>query len=207
MSLARRACNSHTGRLYGIMTEQSIGKLFMAGIVPGLMLTLLFTVTVVIWTHIKKDIAPRGPDVPLKEKLASLSGLFETILLFCLIMGGLFFGLFTPTEAGAVGAFGTLMIAVIRRKISFPGFIESLVETTRLSCMILVIVAGATILGHFLAVTRIPFDIANYVSSVQLPPYAIMGMIILVYLVGGCFIDALALIMRLFRYSTRSSPL
>lgn len=180
--------------IYGVMTEQSIGSLFMAGIVPGLLLAFLFACAVVIWTWLKPQIAPRGPKVGFREKIASLSGLGETILLFLLVMGGLFFGIFTPTEAGAVGAFGTLVIAVARRKLTLKDFIRSLFETTRISCMILVIVAGATVFGHFLAVTRIPFDIANWVSAFELPPGIVISIVILVYLVGGCFIDALALI-------------
>lgn len=181
--------------IYGIMTEQSIGKLFMAGVLPGILLTFLFILAIVVWTRMKPQLAPRGPKSSFKDKMASLSGLVETILLFILVMGGLFGGVFTPTEAGAVGAFGTLIIAVVRRNITFSGFVQSLFETTRISCMILVIVAGATIFGHFLAITRIPFDIANWVAGFDLPSFAIMGLIILVFLIGGCFIDALALIM------------
>jgi C4-dicarboxylate transporter, DctM subunit len=181
--------------IYGVMTEQSIGKLFMAGILPGVLLTGLFILTVVVWSRLRPGLAPRGERAAFREKIASLSGLVETLILFLMVMGGLFFGLFTPTEAGAVGAFGTLLIALVRRNISRAGFIQALFETTRISCMILVIVAGATIFGHFLAITRIPFELAAWVTGFDLPPYAIMGLIILVYLVGGCFIDALALIM------------
>lgn len=181
--------------IYGIMTEQSIGKLFMAGIVPGILLTILFILVILLWATLCPEIAPRGPKTPLGEKLASLSGLLETLALFAMVMGGLFFGIFTPTEAGAVGAFGTLIIAVVRRNISVKGIVQSLVETTRISCMILVIVAGATVFGHFLAVTQIPYDIAGWVSAFDLPAWAVMALIILVYLIGGCFIDALALIM------------
>jgi len=181
--------------IYGIMTEQSIGKLFMAGIVPGILLALLFVAAIVLWVRICPAIAPQGPRAGMRERLASLSGLVETLLLFLLVMGGLFLGVFTPTEAGAVGAFGSLAIAGARRTIDRRGLMQSLFETTRISCMILVIVAGATIYGHFLAVTRIPFDVAAWVTGFDLPPYAVMGLIIGVYLVGGCFIDALALIM------------
>ena len=181
--------------IYGIMTEQSIGKLFMAGILPGILLTLLFIMAIIIWTWLRPEIAPRAPKASFKEKMTSLSGLIETLILFVMVMGGLFLGIFTPTEAGAVGAFGTLGIAVLRRNISIRGFIQALFETTRISCMILVIVAGATVFGHFLAVSRIPFDIANWVAGFNLPPYAVMTLIILVYFIGGCFIDALALIM------------
>ncbi|MEA3279755.1 MAG: TRAP transporter large permease [Thermodesulfobacteriota bacterium] len=181
--------------IYGIMTEQSIGKLFVAGLLPGLLLSLLFITAVVLWTIIKPDLAPRSAKSGFKEKIASLSGLIETLLLFCLVMGGLFVGFFTPTEAGAIGASGTLLLAVVRHNITWKNFVASLFETTRISCMIFVIVAGATIFGHFLAVSQIPFDIANWISGFQLPPYAIMFFIIMVYLMGGCFIDALALIM------------
>ncbi|RZB30362.1 MAG: hypothetical protein SRB1_02642 [Desulfobacteraceae bacterium Eth-SRB1] len=181
--------------IYGIMTEQSIGKLFVAGLLPGLLLSLLFIIAVVLWTIIKPDLAPRSAKSGFKEKIASLLGLIETLLLFCLVMGGLFVGFFTPTEAGAIGASGTLLLAVVRRNITWKNFVASLFETTRISCMIFVIVAGATIFGHFLAVSQIPFDIANWISGFQLPPYAIMFFIIMVYLMGGCFIDALALIM------------
>jgi C4-dicarboxylate transporter DctM subunit len=181
--------------IYGIMTEQSIGKLFVAGILPGILLTILFILAIVIWVTLHPELAPKGPTATFKERLTSLYGLIETILLFLLVMGGLFFGLFTPTEAGAVGAFGTIVISMIRRKIDFSGLIKSLLETTRISCMILVIVAGATVFGHFLAITRIPYDIASWVTGLNLPSFAIMGLIILVYLAGGCIIDALALIM------------
>jgi len=181
--------------VYGILTEQSIGKLFMAGMLPGLLLTILFILTIIIWTSLKPDLGPRGPNATFREKMASLSGLIETLILFLLVMGGLFVGFFTPTEAGAVGALGTLLLAIAKRNITWHGFITSLFETTRISCMILVIVAGATIFGHFLAISRIPFDIANWISGCQLPRYAIMFMIILLYLIGGCFIDALALVM------------
>ncbi|MCK4533971.1 MAG: TRAP transporter large permease [Syntrophobacterales bacterium] len=181
--------------VYGILTEQSIGRLFMAGLLPGLILAFLFVLAIIIWTRMRPELGPKGPKAPLREKLASLSGLIETLLLFLLIMGGLFWGFFTPTEAGAIGALGTLLLALAGRNLTMKGFIASLSETTRISCMILVIVAGATIFGHFLAVTRIPFDIARGVSEIQLPRYAVMLIIIMVYLVGGCVIDALALIM------------
>jgi C4-dicarboxylate transporter DctM subunit len=181
--------------VYGIMTEQSIGKLFIAGLIPGALLTILFILAIMIWTRLKPDLGPPGPKTTFREKMTSLLGLAETILLVLLVMGGLFVGFFTPTEAGAVGALGTLILAVMRRTLSWKGFITSLFETTRISCMILVIVAGATIFGHFLAISRIPFDTANWISSLQLPRYAIMFMIILLYLMGGCFIDSLALIM------------
>ncbi|HPJ94390.1 MAG TPA: TRAP transporter large permease [Deltaproteobacteria bacterium] len=181
--------------VYGILTEQSIGELFMAGILPGILLTALMVVSILIWTSLRPELGPRGPKTSWKEKIASLSGVIETLIIFILVMGGLFGGIFTPTEAGAVGAFSTLMVAIIKRNLTWDGFISALFETTRTSCMILVIVAGATIFGHFLAVSRIPYDIASWISSIQLPAAVIMSLIIFVYFVGGCFIDSLALIM------------
>jgi C4-dicarboxylate transporter, DctM subunit len=181
--------------IYGVLTEQSIGKLFLAGILPGILLTFLFIVTILIWATLKPDLGPKGPKFPLKEKIASLSGVVETIVIFIVVMGGLFGGIFTPTEAGAIGSFATLMVALVRRNINWDGFSRALFETTRITCMILVIVAGATIFGKFLAISRIPYDIASWVSAFNLPPAVIMSFIILVYLAGGCFIDSLALIM------------
>ena len=181
--------------VYGIMTEQSVGKLFLAGVMPGLLMTLLFIATVFLWTWGRPDLAMPGARFTLREKVASLAGVIETLLLFVAVMGGLFAGIFTPTEAAAIGAFGTLLIAVAGRRLSWKGFTQSLVETTRVTCMILVIVAGATVFGHFLAVTRIPYDVGAWVLGLQMPPWAVMGMIILIYLFLGCLMDSLAMIM------------
>jgi len=181
--------------VYGVMTEQSIGKLFLAGIVPGILLTLLFVAAILLWTAWRPELGPRGPRSTVREKIASLSGTAETLVIFVLVIGGLFGGIFTPTEAGAVGAVTTLAVAVLRRQLSWKGFVTALTDTTRISCMILVIVAGATVFGHFLAVSRIPYDMANWISSFDLPPAVVMSIIVLMYFVGGCFVDALALIM------------
>ena len=181
--------------VYGIMTEQSIGKLFVAGILPGILLTFMFIAAILIWTTINPELGPPGPKTTFKEKIRSLSGLVEIIILFTMVMGGLFAGIFTPTEAGGVGAFGTLLISVLQKKLSWAGFREALNETTRISCMIMIIVAGATVFGHFLAVSRIPFDIANWIAGLDVHRAVVMLMIISVYFIGGCFIDALALIM------------
>ena len=181
--------------VYGILTEQSIGKLFAAGVLPGLLLSVLFIATIYIRVRRNPSLAPTGTATQSKEKLKSLLGILETLIIFGLVMGGIFFGVFTPTEAAAVGAFLTLVMAIVRRQLSWEGFIKSLADTTRISCMVMVIVTGAIVFGHFLAVTRLPYDLANWVSQLPLPGYAIMGIIILVYMLGGCFMDALAMIM------------
>jgi C4-dicarboxylate transporter, DctM subunit len=181
--------------VYGILTEQSIGRLFVAGILPGILLSLLFIAAIVIWVKLRPEMAPRGEKTSFAEKLASLKGVIETLILFVLVMGGLFIGLFTPTEAGGIGAGGAIVLGLITRRLSFKGLIQAVVESTRISCMVMVIVAGATMFGHFLAITRIPYLLATWVSELTLPNGIIMAFIILLYLVGGFFIDALALIL------------
>jgi len=181
--------------VYGILTEQSIGKLFAAGILPGILLCFLFLMTIYLRVLKNPSLAPPGPKTSFKEKFRSFAGVVETLILFALVMGGIFFGIFTPTEAAAIGAFFTILIAVFRKQFTWHAFVKSLADTTKISCMIMVIVAGAVIFGHFMAITRVPYELAEWVSSLPLPPHAVMGVIILVYLFGGCFMDALAMIM------------
>ena len=180
--------------IYGILTQESIGKLFAAGILPGLLLTALFALTIYIICWINPRLAPAGARFAWKERLASLSGVTEMFLLFALVMGGLFIGWFTPTEAGAVGAAGALIIALVRRTLSWQGFLNSLADTTRITAMVFLIVAAATIFGHFMSVTRVPFELSGWVGGLPLSPNVIMGLIIFAYLIGGCFMDSLALI-------------
>ncbi len=181
--------------IYGIATEQSIGKLFAAGILPGILLSLLFCIAIMIWAHFRPEIAPRGEKTSFKKKVLALSGVTETALLFLLVMGGLFWGIFTPTEAGAIGAGGAIVLGVARRRLLWKGFGMAVLESTRISCMILVIVAGAITFGHFLAFTRLPFVVANWVAGLPLPKDAIMLLIIFLYAIGGCFMDALAMVL------------
>ncbi len=181
--------------VYGILTEQSIGKLFAAGILPGILLSFLFLLTIYLRVLKNPSLAPPGPKTSFREKIKSFVGILETLAIFGMVMGGIFFGIFTPTEAAATGALVTIIMALARKQLSWQGFIQSLADTTRISCMVMVIVTGAVIFGHFMAVTRLPYDLANWVSNLPLPNAAIMGVIILVYLCGGCFMDALAMIM------------
>lgn len=181
--------------VYGILTEQSVGKLFVAGILPAVFITILFILAIALYCRLNPRQGPAGEPFTLIEKIRSLGEMSETLIVFLLVMGGLFWGIFTPTEAGAVGAFGVLFLALVRGQITWKGFVKSLYETLRTTCMVLLLIAGAVIFGHFLAVTRIPFSVASWVGGLQMPPYAVISMIVLVYLIGGCFIDALALIM------------
>lgn len=180
--------------IFGILTEQSIGRLFAAGILPGILLTLLFALTIYIVCRFRPELAPPGAKFTWKERVASLTGVIEMLLLFSLVMGGLFVGWFTPTEAGAVGAAGALLIALARKKLSWKAFLNSLADTTRITAMVFLIVTGAIIYSYFMAVTRVPFDLSAWVGGLGLPPTVVMAMIIFGYLIGGCFMDSLAMV-------------
>lgn len=180
--------------IYGILTEQSIGKLFYAGILPGIILATIFIVTIYIWAQINPRLAPPGPVENFREKVKSLTGVWETLALFLLVMGGLYSGFFTPTEAGGVGSLGALVIGLIRRGLTRHKFVESLVDTTRTTAMLLLILAGAIIFSRFLAVTRIPFEMADWVVSLPLHRVSILAIILVFYIIGGCLMEILGLV-------------
>jgi len=181
--------------VYGVLTEESIGRLFVAGIFPAIFVTILFIICIYIRCRLAPEQGPPGESFSWKEKFRSLTGLIDTLTVFGLVMGGLFFGFFTPTEAAAVGAFGVLLVSLIRRQITWQGFVKSLYETLRTSCMVMLLIAGAVVFGKFLAITRIPFNIASWIGGFDLPPFMILAMVVFVYFIGGCFMDALALVM------------
>lgn len=174
-----------------VQTEQSLLRLFLAGIVPGLMLTALFLLTIVILCLRDPTLGPAGPATTLKEKLVSLSGLVETLVLFVLVIGGLYRGWFTPTEAGAAGAFGALMIGLVRRKLSLRAIAMAVTETLRISAMVVLLITGAVLFGRFLTVSRLPFELADWVVSLPVDPALILLTVLLIYLVGGALMDAL----------------
>lgn len=178
-----------------MLTEQSIGKLFVAGIIPAILVTLLFIGAIYIRCSLAPEQGPPGERFTWRQKLRSLTHLGETLSVFVLVMGGLFIGLFTPTEAAGVGVFGVFVVSLINRQLTWPGFVKSLYETLRTSCMVMLLIAGATVFGKFLAVTRIPFNIASWIGGFDLPPFMILAMVVIVYFIGGCFMDALALVM------------
>lgn len=180
--------------VYGILTQQSIGKLFVAGVFPGIILAILFTIVVALICWRNPARGPGGTGTTWREKIEGFAGIFEMLVLFALCIGGLFLGWFSPTQAGAVGAAGALIIGVARRTLSWQGFLSSVKDSLKISCMVMVIVTGAIIFGHFMAVTKIPLSLASWVGSLPLPPLATMGVIVALYLIGGCFMDALALV-------------
>lgn len=177
--------------IYAFLTEQSVGKLFIAGILPGINLAILFMLTVYVICRLNPSLGPAGPKASWKERIASLSGSIDMFFLFVLVMGGIFAGIFTPTEAGACGAGGAVLIALVRRRLSWPGFVDSLRETATVSSMIFVLLAGAFIFGRFMAYTRITFDLIEWLGASSLAPNAVMWLIILGYMIAGCFMDSM----------------
>ncbi len=182
--------------VYGIATEQSISRLFLAGILPGLLLMTLYIITIYLLASRRPELGPPGPKTPWRERLAALrSGLLEVLIIFTISLWGLVAGWFTPTEAGAVGAASVLLVALVERRINWERFVKSLADTTRTVAMIMLLVAGATVFGRFIAVSRLPFALAEWAGSLPLPPFLILTIVFLIYLCLGCFIDALALIL------------
>jgi tripartite ATP-independent transporter DctM subunit len=181
--------------VYGVLTGQSIGALFVAGILPAILLTVLFVATVSILCTRTPEIGPAGERFGWGERLKALAGLMDTLFVFATVVGGLFFGWFTPTEAASVGVIAVTALSMAKRQLTWEGLKKSLDETLRTSCMVMFLIAGAVVFGKFLAVTRIPFNIASWVGGLDLPPFAIMAVIVAIYFLGGCFMDSLAMIM------------
>lgn len=180
--------------IYGFMTEQSIGKLFISGIVPGIILAIFMSAAVYLMCLKNPSYGPKGPKSSLKEILWALVKVIDVFLLFIVVIGGLLYGFFTPTQAGGAGAAGALIIGLIRRELTWKIFITNTIEALRTSCMILTIIACASVFGKFMTMARIPSALSSWVGSLQIPSFLTMFIIFFIYLVGGCFIDAIPLI-------------
>ncbi|MFC1946274.1 TRAP transporter large permease, partial [Chloroflexota bacterium] len=180
--------------LYGILTEQSVGALFLAGILPGLLLTGLYVLAVLFIVARHPEKAPPGPKPPFREKMVSLKYTWHTIALFTLVLGGIYGGIFTPTEAGAIGAFGAIVIAFISRKLTLKTLFGSLRETTQSTGMVIVMIVGAFVFMKFLAVSRLTFEMAEWISALTLSPYVIFAGIVVLYIILGMFLDIMACI-------------
>jgi C4-dicarboxylate transporter DctM subunit len=177
--------------ILGILTEQSIGQLFLAGIVPGLIIALFFIGIIYGWARINPAIAPRSERFAWGARIRSLPEVVWILLVFLLVIGGIMEGFFTPTEAGAVGTFVLLLLAVLKRDMTFKTYVRSVKESLRTAIMILMLIAGSTVLGHFIAVTNIPQNTADWVVTLPVNRYLIMILICIVYDIGGSFIDDL----------------
>ncbi len=178
--------------IYGIITDSSIARLFLAGIFPGLIVAALFICVIYGWCKIDPKIGPVSPRSTWGERFRTLPDVLVVGVIFVLIIGGILYGFFTPSEAGSVGTFLVLILAIYKKDINFQGYIRSASESIRTAGMVLSLIAGSTVLGHFIAVTKIPLITADWLVSLQMPSWVIIAMISIIYLVGGSFIDDIA---------------
>lgn len=175
--------------LYGILTEQSIGKLFLAGFLPGILAIFLYIVAIIIQVRINPQLGPPGPRVSLREKIFSLKNTWGTLLLFSLVMGGIYLGFFTPTEAGAVGAFGAFLLALLKGRLSWKILMGCLLETGRMTAMLIIIFVGAMLFNYFIAVSNLPMYMSEVIVGYELNRYLVLAVILMVYLLLGCVMD------------------
>jgi C4-dicarboxylate transporter DctM subunit len=181
--------------IYGLLTEQSIGKLFVAGVVPGLLLALLYILTIYIVVKANPQKAPPAPgNFTIREKMISLKGTWTFLTLFLLVMVGIYTGIFTPTEAAAIGAFGAFLLAVVRKRLTLKDFGSALVDSLVMTGMIFAILIGAWLFGYFLSVTRIPMQLAGMVRGLPAAPIVIMCVVFLILLILGCFLDSMSVV-------------
>lgn len=178
--------------VFGVITEQSIGKLFLAGLIPSLLIALFFVFIILAWCKLNPLLGPRGEKATWRERMTSLPEVIWVVLIFLLVIGGMMKGFFTPTEAGSIGVAAVLILAISQKDLNFKSFLKSVNEALKTACMVLMLIAGSTILGHFLAVTKIPMLAADWIIELNYPPYLTMVIIALIYLLGGSFIDDLA---------------
>src|SRR5262245_2809238 len=180
--------------VYGLITEQDIGKLFIAGIVPGLLAVSMYILTINIIGWVRPGFLPTGERADWKERLAALRDIWAVLLLFVFIIGGMYGGLFTATEAAGMGAGGAFVIGLMRGRLSMKGILRSLLETTRTTAAIFTILIGALLFGYFLTVTQVPQKATEFLVGLGLGRYGVLAIIMVMYLVLGCLMDALAMI-------------
>ena len=178
--------------IFGIITDQSIGRLFLAGIFPGLLIAAFFVCIIYGWCKMNPKIGPKGPKSSWSERMKAIPEVGWVVIIFFLVIGGILKGFFTPTEAGSVGTFLVLLLTFGKRDLNIKGYVKSVMESVRTACMVLLLIAGSTVLGHFIAVTKIPMIAADWITSLPLHHSIILIFISLIYLIGGSFIDDLA---------------
>ena len=180
--------------VYAILTQQDIGKLFMAGVMPGLLAILMYILTISLIVMAKPGFLPAGERRSWRERLASLKDVWAPLALFVFVIGGLYGGLFTPSEAGGMGAAGAFILGVVRRRLNLAQIREALLEATRTSAAVFTVLIGALLFGYFLTITQTPQKITEFLTGMGLGRYALLAIIMGMYLVLGCLMDAMAMI-------------
>ncbi|MBX4871033.1 TRAP transporter permease [Rhizobium bangladeshense] len=180
--------------VYGIITEQDISKLFMAGLIPGIIAVLMYMTTIVILGAVRPNLLPAAAKSSWSERFQAIKGIWAPLALFLFVIGGLYGGLFTPTEAGGVGAGGAFIIGVVRRKLGRHKILMSLLQATRTAAAVFTVLIGALIFGYFLTITGTPQKVTAFLTGLGLNAYGVLLLILLMYIVLGCLMDAMAMI-------------
>lgn len=180
--------------VYAVLTETSIGKLFAAGILPGVLAVVLYSVVIMVWTRLNPALAPVSAKPPWPERLRAIRQIWGILLLFVGVMGGIFGGVFSPTEGGAVGAFGALTIGVLTGRINWPVFVEAVREAVELTAMVMLIIVGVSIFEFFIAAARFPQEMSDFIQSINAPKELVMAAIIVFLIVLGAFMEVIAII-------------
>ena len=180
--------------VYGLITEQDVGKLFIAGVLPGLLAVAMYMFTITLIGVVRPKFLPAGPRHSWKERIAGLRDVWATLLLFAFVIGGLYGGLFTATEAAGAGAGGAFVIGVLRGRLSWGDIYRSLLETTRTTAAVFTVLIGAILFGYFLTVTQTPQKVTEFLTGLGIGRYGVLTLIMIMYLVLGCLMDALAMI-------------
>jgi tripartite ATP-independent transporter DctM subunit len=179
--------------VYAVLTEQSIGRLFLAGVLPGLLLTGMFLLTIAIVCSIAPQYGPPGERMTRRQRLSALVRALPMFGIVLLTIGGIYVGLFTPTEAAAVGAFLAMLLAAVRGALSFKSLLHVMLQTAHTSGLIFLILIGATLFSQFIAVTQIPSDLSQLLIGLKLPPIAVLALILVTYIVLGMFLEGFAM--------------
>ena len=184
--------------VYGIITEQDIGKLFIAGVIPGLLAAAMYILTITLIGLVRPAFLPQGPRASFAEQIAALRSVWAPLLLFLFVIGGLY-GLpylprFTPTEAGGVGAAGAFVIGVLRKRLTRPEILRSLLQATRTAAAVFTVLIGALLFGYFLTITQTPQKVTAFLTGLGIGRYGVLALIMLMYLALGCLMDAMAMI-------------
>ena len=180
--------------VYAVITQQDIGKLFMAGVLPGLLAMSMYVATIAIIVWVRPKMLPAGAALPWSERLLALKDVWPSLVLFAFVIGGLYGGFFTPTEAGGMGAGGAFLLGVLRRKLDRAGVRVALLQATRTAAAVFTVLIGALLFGYFLTITQTPQKLTGFVTSLGLNRYEVLALIMLMYLVLGCLMDAMAMI-------------
>ncbi|HKD27139.1 MAG TPA: TRAP transporter permease [Xanthobacteraceae bacterium] len=180
--------------VYGIITEQDIGKLFIAGILPGILAVAMYITTVSAIGWLRPGFLPAGERAEPAERLASMRDIWAPLALFVFVIGGLYGGLFTPTEAGGMGAGGAFLIGVLRRRLSLSDIRGSLLQATRTAAAVFTVLIGALLFGYFLTITQTPQTVTEFLTGLGVGRYGVLALIMLMYLLLGCLMDAMAMI-------------